>query len=265
MADAPRGMLDLEALERGVDDGSIETVVTALPDPYGRLIGKRITGRFFLDHIAGHGMHLCNYLLACDMEMDPTPGYAFTSWEQGYSDVRAIPDLATLRVGAWLDKTVLVLCDAAEEETDDLIEVAPRTVLRRQVERATELGIVPQMASELEFFLFHDDYATAQFAAAHPGEPQRDTLVTATALPPDAHIAMQAALQSYVDNAISKTVNVAADLPFDAFGGLYRSAWRAGLKGCTAFRPNPVTGSVVASADADSAGVQCCDIEREAD
>jgi len=56
MADAPRGMLDLEALERGVDDGSIETVVTALPDPYGRLIGKRITGRFFLDHIAGHGM-----------------------------------------------------------------------------------------------------------------------------------------------------------------------------------------------------------------
>ena len=161
MAGAPRGMLDLEALERGVDDGSVETVVTAFPDPYGRLVGKRITGRFFLDHVARHGMHVCNYLLACDMEMDPTPGYAFASWEQGYSDIRGIPDLATLRVGAWLDKTVLVLCDAAEEETDDLIEVAPRTVLRRQVERATERGIVPQTASELEFFLFRDDYATA--------------------------------------------------------------------------------------------------------
>jgi glutamine synthetase len=161
MAGAPRGMLDLAALERGVDDGSVETVVTAFPDPYGRLVGKRITGRFFLDHIAGHGMHVCNYLLACDMEMDPTPGYAFTSWEQGYSDMRAIPDLATLRVGAWLDKTVLVLCDTVEEETDDLVEVAPRTVLRRQVERAAERGMVPQMASELEFFLFRDDYATA--------------------------------------------------------------------------------------------------------
>jgi glutamine synthetase len=154
-------MLDLEALERGIDDGSIETVITALPDPYGRLIGKRITGRFFLDHIAGHGMHVCNYLLACDMDMDPTPGYAFASWEQGYGDLRAVPDFATLRVGAWLDKTAIVLCDALEETSDDLIEVAPRTVLRRQVERAAEQGFAPQMASELEFFLFCDDYPAA--------------------------------------------------------------------------------------------------------
>jgi glutamine synthetase len=161
MAGAPRGMLDLEALERGIDDGSIETVVTALPDCHGRLVGKRISGRFFLDHIADHGMHVCNYLLACDMEMDPTPGYAFASWEQGYGDIRAVPDFATLRVGAWLDKTAIVLCDAVEEEVDDLVEVAPRTVLRRQVERAAERGFAPQMASELEFFLFHDDYATA--------------------------------------------------------------------------------------------------------
>jgi glutamine synthetase len=161
MAGAPRGMLDLEALEAGIGDGSIETVVTALPDPYGRLIGKRITGHFFLDQIAQHGMHVCNYLLACDMEMDPTPGYAFTSWEQGYGDIRAIPDLASLRVGAWLDKTAIVLCDAVNEGNDDPVEVAPRTILRRQVERAAERGFVPLFASELEFFLFRDDYATA--------------------------------------------------------------------------------------------------------
>jgi len=161
MAGPVRGMLDLSSLRRGVEDGSIETVITALPDPYGRLVGKRIQGRFFLDEIASHGMHACNYLLACDMEMDPTPGYSYTSWEQGYGDLRGVPDFATLRVGAWLDKTAIVLCDAVDDEHGNLVAVAPRSVLRRQVERAAERGFVPMMASELEFFLFADDYEAA--------------------------------------------------------------------------------------------------------
>jgi glutamine synthetase len=154
-------MLDREALERGIEDGSIETVLTALPDLYGRLVGKRITGRFFLDEIIDGGMHVCDYLLACDMEMDPTPGYAFTSWDQGYGDLRADPDLGTLRRAAWLDRTALVLCDARNEGDDELVSVAPRTILRRQIERVAEHGCVPMMASELEFFLFRDDYASA--------------------------------------------------------------------------------------------------------
>jgi glutamine synthetase len=154
-------MLDLEALRRGVDDGSIETVITALPDPYGRLVGKRIQGRFFLDEIASHGMHVCNYLLACDMEMDPTPGYAYTSWEQGYGDLRGVPDFSTLRHCAWLDKTAVVLCDAFDDEQGTPVAVAPRSVLARQVQRAGELGFVPMLASELEFFLFADDYEAA--------------------------------------------------------------------------------------------------------
>ena len=95
-----QGRLDRKELERAIESGEIETVVTAFPDPYGRLVGKRITGHFFLDEIADGGMHVCDYLLACDMEMDPTPGYAFTSWEQGYGDIRALPDLTSLRVGA---------------------------------------------------------------------------------------------------------------------------------------------------------------------
>jgi len=82
-----------------------------LPDLYGRLIGKRTTGRFFLEHVAQEGMHACDYLLACDMEMDPVPGYEFTSWETGYGDFRCVPDFATLRRAAWLPKTALVLCD----------------------------------------------------------------------------------------------------------------------------------------------------------
>jgi glutamine synthetase len=161
MTSPVHGMLDFEELERGINDGRIETVVTALPDLYGRLVGKRIVGPFFLDEVARNGMHVCDYLLACDMEMDPTPGYAFTNWEKGYGDLRAVPDITTLRVGAWLDKTAIVLCDAVQEDGDDWIEVAPRTILRRQIGRLEERGLLPMMASELEFFLFDESYAAA--------------------------------------------------------------------------------------------------------
>jgi glutamine synthetase len=147
---------------RLVDDGSIETVITAVPDLYGRLMGKRIVGRFFLDEIAHSGMHACDYLLACDMEMEPTPGYAFTSWESGYGDMRAVPDLDTLRVAAWLDRTAIVLCDCLEEERDEPLAMSPRAILRRQLERAAQHQLVPWMGSELEFFLFKQNYATAR-------------------------------------------------------------------------------------------------------
>ena len=66
-----RGRLSRAELERAIERDEIETVVTVFPDLYGRLVGKRITGEFFLDTTAEHGMHACDYLLACDMEMDP--------------------------------------------------------------------------------------------------------------------------------------------------------------------------------------------------
>jgi glutamine synthetase len=153
-------MLDRRALEREVAEGRIETVVTAFPDLYGRLVGKRIHGPFFVGEVLGHGMHACDYLLACDMEMDPTPGYAFASWETGYGDLHAVPDLATLRRAAWLERTAIVVCDV--ERGGEAVEVAPRTLLRRQLERAARLGLHPQMGSELEFFLFREDYASAR-------------------------------------------------------------------------------------------------------
>ncbi len=154
-----RGRLDLEGLRRGIEAGEIETVITALPDLYGRLVGKRIVGEFFLDEVVSGGMHVCDYLLACDMEMDPTPGYAFTSWETGYGDLHAVPDLGTLRRAAWLERTALVLCDA---EAGGPVPVAPRSILKRQLERASSLGFVPKMGSELEFFLFDEGYRGAR-------------------------------------------------------------------------------------------------------
>jgi glutamine synthetase len=155
------GRLSLAQLRAEVESGEIETVITALPDLYGRLVGKRITGHFFLEEVAAHGMHVCDYLLACDMEMDPTPGYAFTSWDTGYGDLHAAPDQTTLRRAAWLPRTALVLCDAVREEQAP-VPVAPRSVLKRQLARAAERGLRPYMGSELEFFLFRDDYEVAR-------------------------------------------------------------------------------------------------------
>jgi glutamine synthetase len=155
------GRLDLTFLEERVAAGE-DTVITAIPDLYGRLVGKRNTGRFFLDEVARHGMHVCDYLLACDMEMDPTPGYAFTSWETGYADLRGVPDLSTLRLASWLDRTAIVLCDARRDDPAGLVSIAPRSILIRQLERAASLGLVPKMGSELEFFLFRDDFDGAR-------------------------------------------------------------------------------------------------------
>ena len=156
------GILRLEELATEVAEGRIHTVVTAFPDLYGRLVGKRIHAPFFLGEVARHGMHVCDYLLACDMEMEPTPGYEFTSWETGYGDMLAAPDLRTLRRLAWLPGTAAVICDLLREEGGEPVEVAPRRILARQVERARRLGFEPRMGSELEFFLIREDYEGAR-------------------------------------------------------------------------------------------------------
>jgi glutamine synthetase len=159
---AERGRLAVESLVREVESGRIDTVVTVIPDLYGRLVGKRIHAPFFLDSVAGHGMHVCDYLLACDMEMDPTPGYAFTNWAKGYGDVRCVPDLGTLRSAAWLERSAVVVCDCVDDASGELIAVAPRSVLRRQLDRLRAAGFTAKMGSELEFFLFRDGYREAR-------------------------------------------------------------------------------------------------------
>ena len=76
---------------------------------------------------------------------------------------------------------------------------------------------------------------------------------------------MQAALQPYVDEAISKTVNVPESLGFAEFRSLYERAYALGLKGVTAYRPNPITGAVLTVSTAGADAPHCCSIEREID
>jgi glutamine synthetase len=172
MTDIPiYGMLKLDQLNAMVAGGEIETVVTVFPDLYGRLMGKRITAEFFLAQTAAAGMHACNYLFTVDMEMEPVPGYQYANWEMGYGDFHAVPDLDTLRLATWLDKSALVICDVYEESGQQLTTVAPRTILRKQAEAAAEMGFKALAASELEYFIFQDSYRDArvqQYANLQP-------------------------------------------------------------------------------------------------
>jgi glutamine synthetase len=115
----------------------------------------------FVEETAAHGTHGCDYLLTTDMEMDPVPGYRFASWDQGYGDFHLVPDLSTLVVASWLEKTALVLCDVAGNQSTEYVSVAPRSLLRRQVDAARELGFLSMAASELEYYLFQDSYRNA--------------------------------------------------------------------------------------------------------
>ena len=109
------------------------------------------------------------------------------------------------------------------------------------------------------------DYACQQWQSRHGSNSLPPAFVDARALSPDTHLRMQAAIQPYVDNAISKTINIPEHLEFAAYRSVFEQAYALGLKGCTTFRPNPVTGSVLSLQTPQAARAHCCDIEREAD
>ncbi|MGD9794510.1 MAG: glutamine synthetase family protein [Acidimicrobiia bacterium] len=154
-----RRTISPEQLAEMIGDGSIDTVLTVFPDLQGRLMGKRVTGHFYLDHVSGReGFEACNYLIATDVDMVPVPGYAFANYELGYGDMRAVIDPGTIRMTPWLEKTALVMCDLEDVDSAAPISVAPRNVLKRQVAYAAELGITPMFGSEIEFFLFRESF-----------------------------------------------------------------------------------------------------------
>jgi glutamine synthetase len=153
------GMLTLAELKQEVAAGSIDTVVAAMVDLQGRLLGKRFHAEFFVN--GGYEeTHACNYLLGVDIEMEPVPGYKATSWEKGYGDFVLKPDMATLRRTPWLEKTALVLCDVLDHHTHEDVPHSPRAILKKQLKRLDDMKMKAYFASELEFFLFDDDFET---------------------------------------------------------------------------------------------------------
>ncbi len=151
---------DIKKLRQEIENGRTDTVVVAMTDMQGRLQGKRLTGRYFLDHVLEHGTEGCSYQLAVDVDMNTVDGYELTSWERGYGDFAFQPDMSTLRRVPWQPGTALLLCDLATTDGDPVVQ-SPRQVLKRQTDRLRERGWQAMVGTELEFLVFKDTYEDA--------------------------------------------------------------------------------------------------------
>ncbi len=172
MEPGERVVLDPQDLDRMLRDGEVDTVLCALPDLWGRLVGKRVAARAFRRILnEGGGVNASLYLFVVDMDMEPLPGFALTDWDRGFQDFLMLPDLSTLRLVPWLERTALVLCDAVIERTGEPVEVSPRQILKRQIRLAADQGLAVKCGSELEVFFFTDGYRDAwarQYRELHP-------------------------------------------------------------------------------------------------
>jgi glutamine synthetase len=156
--------LTMEQLVVRIEDGEVDTVVVAFTDMQGRLQGKRLHGRYFVDHVVAHGTEGCNYLLAVDVEMNTVGGYAISSWERGYGDMEFVLDERTIRLLTHLPATAMVQCDLVWLDHSPVVQ-SPRSILQAQLDRCAEKGWAALAGTELEFIAFDTTYEAAANAS----------------------------------------------------------------------------------------------------
>src|SRR5438094_3408514 len=159
--DAPhRTHLRRDELTEQIRNGEIDTLIVALTDMQGRLMGKRVQGQAFLNGAIDHGAHFCTYLLGTDMEMNTPDGFVLMDWQTGYGDWIADPVWDTMRIVPWLEKSAIVLSDTVDHHGAE-IPVSPRTILKRQAEKVAAMGFSVMAGSEFEYYLLTDTYEDA--------------------------------------------------------------------------------------------------------
>lgn len=136
-----------------------ETVIVAAVDMQGRLLGRRLPVQRFL---AEGGVDLCSCVLAWDIAQSAEVEVEIAGFHTGWHDWRLVADAATLRPAAWLERTAFCTGDLVDEATHAPVAVAPRAILRRQVERLAQRGLRALVATELEFYLYATSYAAAR-------------------------------------------------------------------------------------------------------
>ncbi len=152
--------MNLETLLQQIQRGEVDTIQVGAPDLFGRLVGKRYTGDFFTRELTRGTTHGCNYLFAVNMEMEPQDGYRLTSWDTGFGDFEMRPDHAAIYPLPWEPASALVFADFHQHGGEPVAQ-APRGILKRQLARLAERGLRANVASELEFYLFREDYEAA--------------------------------------------------------------------------------------------------------
>ena len=158
-AEAPSGIIAaMDEIERLIAERGIETVKIGTPDMDGVYRGKRLSARQFLAGRDGPGFAQCDVIFGWDIAEEVITGesLAIGSADTGFADVLLKPDLPTFRIVPWEPATASVVCDVYDEH-GGLLEVAPRSVLRRVIERASAAGFEANMAVELEIRMFRED------------------------------------------------------------------------------------------------------------
>ncbi|WP_320669014.1 glutamine synthetase family protein [Patulibacter defluvii] len=167
------GRLTVEQLRSLVADGRVDTVLLALVDMQGRLQGKQLDARHFVDDVLDHGAGACSYLLSVEVEMAPQDGLSTSSWETGHGDFTLVPDPGSLRLAAWRPRTAICLADAVWPGGEP-VPPSPRQILRRQLERLAERGWTASAATELEFIVHRESYGEARRRHYHDLTPVSD-------------------------------------------------------------------------------------------
>jgi glutamine synthetase len=134
---------------RTIDAGEIDVVEILWPDHQGHPRGKRIEAEGFLARAAGEGFAFCDAALTWDVTGDVKDGLRLSSWDTGYPDMFAVPELATYRPLPWRPRTGQVVCDLVDHH-GELVRTAPRTVLRRVLDRLAGLGYEARVGIEIE-------------------------------------------------------------------------------------------------------------------
>jgi glutamine synthetase len=160
MAGDSSSPLSLSRLSQNIESGHVDTVLVVFTDMQGRLQGKRVHAKFFIEEVMNHGVEACNYLLAVDVDMNTVSGYEISSWDSGYGDFMLRPDMSTLRAAPWLPGTAMVQSDLVWLDGQP-VRQSPRQVLQAQVAEAQQLGCAALAGTELEFLVFEGTYQAA--------------------------------------------------------------------------------------------------------
>ncbi len=202
-----------------------DTVAVASVEPVGRLFGRRVPLRRFLREGDGGGAYrlpICTSALVWDLAQEPGAETPFAGFHTGWQDVVLVPDLSTLRPYPGAERTAFVMCDVVEEEHGDPVGIAPRTVLRAQVERARAAGFEVLLGSELEFYVFRQSYRDARLARFRDLEPT--TLVRS-----DYSIVGQGALEGFIGRV--RAAMDSSGIPVDACQAEYGlGQWEVNLE-----------------------------------
>ena len=152
--------LSVHDLRRRINEGDLDTVVVAFTDMQGRLQGKRMHAVYFAEHVLEQGTEGCNYLLAVDIEMNTVEGYPMSSWERGYGDFEFVLDPQTIRLLPHMPGAAMVQCDLVWLDHSPVVQ-SPRTILKAQLDRVAERGLLALAGTELEFIAFQTSYEDA--------------------------------------------------------------------------------------------------------